>query len=318
MDGKYDDLIARILEEEREIYPFLDVIFGFLWRRTDFFVIKKEGGKLGFPPGGAEKIVQFIFRKWQNSQRIVAPKSSISKENECKNVKDFPHMAQKEVVVTSEDVTTDNITTERSKGIKSVETKKNVCASDIYNGADRGTYRWSQTVGELDVIIPVPECIKKSKEVDVLVTDSKLSVKIKDQADPTGWKSLVDGELSYKVNKEDSIWSLSPGQQISIHWEKSEERWWDAVLTSEPKLDTKKLDASRPMTELSEEEQMKVEELMWNEERKQLGLKTSEQLKAEKILKDAWNIEGSPFKGTKFDPSVLDFNTNAMNFQGNG
>lgn len=38
MDAKYDDLIARILEEERQIFPFLDVIFGFLWRRYVHFL----------------------------------------------------------------------------------------------------------------------------------------------------------------------------------------------------------------------------------------------------------------------------------------
>jgi len=39
-----------------------------------------------------------------------------------------------------------------------------------------------------------------------------------------------------------------------------------------------KIEAVRAMEELSEEEQMKIQELTWNEEQKRLGLPTSEQL----------------------------------------
>jgi len=32
----------------------LDAVFGFLKRRTDFFVFAKEGDRVGFPPGRCE------------------------------------------------------------------------------------------------------------------------------------------------------------------------------------------------------------------------------------------------------------------------
>jgi hypothetical protein len=32
--------------------------------------------------------------------------------------------------------------------------------------------------------------------------------------------------------------------------DKKQERWWEAVLTSEPKINVRKIDASRPMTDL--------------------------------------------------------------------
>eukprot|EP00392_Amoebophrya_sp_AT5.2_P014615 g14776.t1 len=36
-----------------------------------------------------------------------------------------------------------------------------------------------------------------------------------------------------------------------------------------------------------------------------MGKPTSDQIKTAEVMKDAWNAEGSPFKGTEFDPSVL-------------
>jgi hypothetical protein len=63
-----------------------------------------------------------------------------------------------------------------------------------------------------------------------------------------------------------------------VYLEKSKERWWDALLVSEEKIDLTNIDASKPMEDLAEDEQMKIQELMWNQERKRKGLPTSDQL----------------------------------------
>jgi hypothetical protein len=57
--------------------------------------------------------------------------------------------------------------------------------------------------------------------------------------------------------------------------EKLEERWWDALLTDEPKISIRKIDPSRPMTDIDEGAQAKIEEMMYNERQKQLGLPQS-------------------------------------------
>lgn len=57
--------------------------------------------------------------------------------------------------------------------------------------------------------------------------------------------------------------------------EKVQERWWECVLTSEPKINVRKIDASRPMSDLDDEAQAKIEELMYNEHQKRLGLPQS-------------------------------------------
>jgi hypothetical protein len=63
-----------------------------------------------------------------------------------------------------------------------------------------------------------------------------------------------------------------------VYLEKSTQRWWDALLVSEEKIDLSNIDATKPMEDLADDEQMKIQELMWNQERKRQGLPTSDQL----------------------------------------
>ena len=55
---------------------------------------------------------------------------------------------------------------------------------------------------------------------------------------------------------------------------------------------------------------------MYEQKRKQMGLPTTEEQSQLEALKQAWNAEGSPFKGQPFDPSLVNlqgsqFNPNA-------
>jgi len=60
-----------------------------------------------------------------------------------------------------------------------------------------------------------------------------------------------------------------------VNLEKKEERWWEAVFVDEPKINTRKIDCSRPITDLDDEAQAKIEEMMYNERQKRLGLPQS-------------------------------------------
>lgn len=60
-----------------------------------------------------------------------------------------------------------------------------------------------------------------------------------------------------------------------MHLQKAEEKWWDSLLTTEDKLDMSRLDMSRHVTELPDEDKMQVEKVMLQEERKRLGRPTA-------------------------------------------
>lgn len=57
----YDNALMSILQSCGKLPPFLDAIFSFLARRTDFYILMKhEKAKMGFLPGVAESMVQQV------------------------------------------------------------------------------------------------------------------------------------------------------------------------------------------------------------------------------------------------------------------
>ncbi len=67
MDSRFDDLLHTIIVEKGQgIYGFFDVVFGFMYRRTDLMYEMAPGENMGFFPGQAEAIVYNYFRKYQN------------------------------------------------------------------------------------------------------------------------------------------------------------------------------------------------------------------------------------------------------------
>ena len=54
----YDSALMGILQSCGKLQPFLDAVFSFLARRTDFYILMKhERARMGFPPGVAENMV---------------------------------------------------------------------------------------------------------------------------------------------------------------------------------------------------------------------------------------------------------------------
>lgn len=61
--GKYDNALMGILQDCVKLPVFLDNIFSFLARRTDFYVIMEPGNKdakMGFLQGESEAIVSSV------------------------------------------------------------------------------------------------------------------------------------------------------------------------------------------------------------------------------------------------------------------
>lgn len=58
MDSRFDDLLHTVIVEKGNgVYGFMDVVMGFLYRRTDFFYEMAPGENMGFFPGQAEGLV---------------------------------------------------------------------------------------------------------------------------------------------------------------------------------------------------------------------------------------------------------------------
>lgn len=66
MTEMYDNALLGILQHVGNIQDFLNIYFGFLYRKTDFYrLLSGPTDKMGFPPGVAEKMVLKTFRLFE-------------------------------------------------------------------------------------------------------------------------------------------------------------------------------------------------------------------------------------------------------------
>jgi len=63
--------------------------------------------------------------------------------------------------------------------------------------------------------VPVPEYVTKARDVRVNITATNVNVAVKGN-DAGEWKTLMEGELCWKTNKDESIWSLEPGRHVQV------------------------------------------------------------------------------------------------------
>ena len=61
----------------------------------------------------------------------------------------------------------------------------------------------------------MPKHITKARDVRVNITATNVNVAVKGN-DTGEWKTLMEGELCWKTNKDESIWSLEPGRHVQV------------------------------------------------------------------------------------------------------
>lgn len=356
--AKFDDILMGILQHCEQVEPFLDAVFSFLARRTDFFqVMHDRSDKMGFPPGVAEKIVLKIFKAYQ--QMVTGSTSKACNQGQKKNSEKSSSKARDEMpsvgtssnettsdagasvvmpvdpsgvppVVSSLEVETSAHTdqaeatcsaitgsaaspsltssSQPKEDIKNSESKGLIPgkSADCYNGAVLDRYSWSQTIKDIEVKIPVPSSVTKGRDVGVEIKSSHLKVWLKKDPSPeSGDNVLINGKLQWSVKCEDSMWLLEGGKHIIVNLDKTEERFWTAVLEGDAEIDKTKVDTTRDISDFDEQTQSDFQHVMYDHHQKLQGKPTSQELKTHELLKQAWNAKGSPFAGTEFDPSKV-------------
>ncbi|MCJ1471929.1 hypothetical protein MMC13_000570 [Lambiella insularis] len=146
-------------------------------------------------------------------------------------------------------------------------------------------YKWTQTIGDLDITVPVPGNLK-GRDFDVVISKTKLKVGVKGQ-DP-----IIDGSLPHAIHPDESTWTLTtlpasgksaanalPRKAIDIHLDKSNKmEWWPHVVTSAPKIDTAKITPENSkLSDLDGETRGMVEKMMYDQRQKEMGKPTSEE-----------------------------------------
>lgn len=340
MSDRYDHALLGILQHVGNIQDFLNVYFGFLYRKTDFYrVLLSPQERMGFPPGVAQNMVLQTFKKHErlamkdHEQRVRDLEEKMKKQEEKLAESGEAPMATEEVVLetpadespgeqeTSENQPENSNTPEKAAEASTSNIDSSASSSrsqedfqmdpDSYNGAVRKNYKWSQDYSDLEIKVPVPKDVVKGKQVSVDLRNTYIRVAVRDSQ---GERVLMDGNLTHKINAETSLWSLEPGKCISISLSKCGEYWWNAVLEGEEKIDIDKINKERGMATVDEEEHAVLDRLTFDYHQKLQGKPQSHEMKVHEMLKKGWDAEGSPFRGQTFDPSLFNISPGAVQF----
>ncbi|XP_067642755.1 nudC domain-containing protein 3 [Eurosta solidaginis] len=308
-----DAMLMEILQERKSITGFLDAVFGFLRRNTDFYHIKKDPNeKIGFAKGLREKILFEAMQRYDpycalnnlipasaESQEVYVPPAVSEVEVETGDM-DMRHLSGDEdaaALQNTNDLVTRN-TNEKSDNI--------FLAQEYKNGACFPNYCWSQTLQEVELHVKLPFNLRKSDKLCIEIKPEQITVRSRN--DPSN--VVVSGKIEYRYKHNDAVWTISEGKLL-ISLDKSSEIWWERFFTTENSIDVRKIDVERYIDELPDDTQAEIRKLRV-QQMEQDGLNeehtcTVSANETMERLRSAWDAEGSPFKGQPFDPSMVKF-----------
>lgn len=260
---EYDDIVlSQFAAKMGGIQPMLKSMFGFLHRRTDFYVeydpVKSPKAHMGFPKGVASRIVQdaFLthsFKSYEKMQEVSDPSN---------------YNLSKKMVEGKEAIVPDKPRQIVSSLLQTTEDGKQV---PIGNGGIGPNYYWTQTLIDLTVYIDAPEGTR-GKDVSCEIKAREMSLSV-----TKGQQLIVQGTFEDLIRTDESMWTINisstgtQAPQIVVTLDKTRKTWWKHVFLGHPEIDTSKVDSTQKISEYDDTTQASIRKIM-AEQQAQRGL----------------------------------------------
>lgn len=142
-------------------------------------------------------------------------------------------------------------------------------------------YIWNQTLEEITLTYPVPAGTR-ARDLVISISRNTISIQLKGVEEP-----LLKGELYKPVKPDESTWTLEDQKEIAVTLTKVNQiEWWSCVVKGAPQIDVKRIQPENSkLSDLDGETRGMVEKMMFDQRQKEMGGKSSDELKKEEILK---------------------------------
>lgn len=320
---KFDGVLLNIAQQSGSIDAILDCFFGFLQRKTDFFTGAQD------EQTAQEMVMKYFKKHWKVGQKKrleIHEKNRIADEErktkaEAQRLQDEEEFRQRQAELASK-AKIEEVTEEEASAIKEAKKQKKEGEEPEApkegeeekeeegskepppkgNGGTTDKYSWVQTLGNLEIFVPMRPGLKAKQIVCDIGTDTlKLGVK--------GEPMILEGKLHSKIKPDDCMWTLVDNKLVQITIEKFDQmKWWSCVMQGDPEIDTKKIvPENSKLSDLDGETRMTVEKMMYDQRQKALGKPSSDQEKQHDLLEK--------FKSAHPE---MDFSKAKVNYGGGG
>lgn len=318
-EEKFDAmLLAMAQQHEGGVQDLLETIFSFLARKTDFYTGGGEGAAEKLVTGKFKKyeataLAKAAAEKAERAEQERRRKEKLEKKKkEEEKLEEQMDMDSRIVELTDEQaiklqqeidnkkiskeatavpgtsgVSADGESKKEDKEMaddedEEDEKEKNKLRPNSGNGADMPNYRWTQTLQEVEIRVPLKiNFSARQRDVSVTITKKHLTCGVK------GQPPIIDGDFPHEVKLEESTWVIEDGKVLLINLEKvNKMQWWAHVVTCDPEISTKKVNPEpSKLSDLDGETRGLVEKMMYDQRQKELGLPTSDEQKKQDVIK---------------------------------
>jgi hypothetical protein len=279
-EERYDGVFMGVVQNAQGIDNFMDALFSFMRRKTDFFSNETQANSIV-----RQKFSRHLdlYKEAELEKKARADRLAKAKLQEEKAKRQEEERQSAKVVgVTEEEAKVIEQAPMDIEEVKAEETKEEEGEVPVGNGGRTDRYIWTQTLSEVTMNIFMPSGFNK-KGVKLVAGVKSLKITI-DRV------PFLEGEFPQKVKPDDLVWifDVTEGRPtISLTIEKFEGMsWWKSALVGDAEINTQKIQPENSkLSDLDGETRSTVEKMMLDQQRKAAGLPSVEEESKQEMLK---------------------------------